>query len=1001
MKSTINIIRLVFTSLIIIQIGLSQNDIQEPELLISPPLYFPEELREPEPDLFYEWEGDPRWLTGVNWGGETFFGGIGRGSSFFGSNLDDNEYVDVKIIFESTDTTWSQIYRRDMGYDAMGPGIFLGSAWDISDEENPRRLNICISEWDDGSGEHPPNMMYDPDGTYLGRREYFFIMKSDYDGSGTTYDDDNWGPSADVLYGGWLKLYNEHSFLEADPSELFLRLAHIRNFQAVSGDQTIDLSWDFEEPDLQYFNLYFGDETENMEVIAEIGPEESSFFHSGLINNVKYYYRMEGITSDGNSSYQSETIHGIPHPVSVNVNFVGGLDPHSKYGDIWGYTHPETGVEYALLCARDDGLSIIDITNEPMEVGFVSSTVPGNDAKDVKVYDHYAVLIMEYEPGLVIDLHDPSNPQVISTIHFGNDGSDGGAHNCYMDGPILYIIGHEGGGVEIYDLSVPENPQFKSHFATYYYHDIYVKDGLGYAAGIYGDGVDILDLSDLENPQFLANFNYPASGAHNTWTTEDGNYVIVGDEIGGGPWTRIFDIQDLSNINMVSEYIVDENAVVHNSYVKGDLLYVAHYTEGVRIVNISDPVNPQEVGYYDTFLPNDYGYLGCWSVYPFFESGKIIASDMQSGLFVLTYEAGMSAEYSQGWNMVGLPTVVEDSHYLSVFPDAVEGTLFNYGWEYYEPPSELIHGDGYWLRFENGGTTFFSGDPLQELTISLNQGWNIFSGIGYSVGESSISDLNGIIIPGTIYGFNETYINTESIEPGYGYWLRSSGDGEITLSSSAPLTKSRQFQSPEYLNTVTLNNTTLYFGKDIPEKDVLSYSLPPKPPVPAMDIRFSGDTKLCTTDECVLEVMNNGKPLTFEFKIKDGESWEIVDESGNVFECSSVNVFELNRDLETLVLRKSTSSKVPTEFALYPVHPNPFNPVTTIRFSIPDVETLHATSLRIYDITGKLVETLVDEKLSPGNQSVQWNAKGFSSGVYFVLLEGSGLREIQKVVLMK
>jgi hypothetical protein len=55
----------------------------------------------------------------------------------------------------------------------------------------------------------------------------------------------------------------------------------------------------------------------------------------------------------------------------------------------------------------------------------------------------------------------------------------------------------------------------------------------------------------------------------------------------------------------------------------------------------------------------------------------------------------------------------------------------------------------------------------------------------------------------------------------------------------------------------------------------------------------------------------------------------------------------------------------------------------------------------VYDITGKLVETLVDEKLTPGNHSVNWNAVGFSSGMYFVFLEGDGKRQIQKVVLMK
>ena len=990
-------IRLVFTSLIIFQTVYGQSSGTEPELLLFSAMNPVQNEREQDPDLFYEWEGDPRWLTGVNWGGDIFFGGIGRGSDFLGSSLSDDDYVDVKIIFESTDTTWSQIYRRDMGYAAMGPGIFFGSAWDMSDEENPRRLNICVSEWDDGSGEHPPNMIWNPDETSLGRREYLFIMNSDYDGTGTSYDDDNYGPSGDVLYGAWLKLYNGNSFLEADPSELDIKLAHIRNFQAISGDQVIDLSWVFEEQDLDFFRLYFGDDEDNIELIAELGPEERSFNQSGLINDEKYYFRLEGITNDGNNAYQSNTIHGIPHLIAVNMNFDGGLNPYSNYGDIWGYTHPETGVEYALLCVRNEGLSVIDITNEPVEVGFVSSMSPAKDAKDVKVYDHYAVLIKEYEPGQIIDLMDPSNPVVVSTIHFGNNNSDGGAHNCYMDGSVLYVIGHDSDGLEIYDLSDPGNPTFISHYPTYYYHDIYVNNGLGYAAGIYGDGVDILDLTDLENPQLLTTFNYPASGAHNTWTTEDGNYVIVGDEIGGGPWTRIFDIQDLDNINMVSEYIVDNEAVVHNSYVKGNLLYVGHYTEGIRIVNISDPVNPQEVGYYDTYLPNEYGYKGCWSVYPFFESGKIIVSDMQSGLFVLTFDSGIDVDYFEGWNLVGLPVTGSDVPYDDLFEGAVEGTLYEFS-DSYEQVSTLNPGNGYWLMFENGGTTVFSGDPIQELTVSLSQDWNLISGIGFSIDVSSIEDPNSLIIPGTIYGFSETYEGVVTLEPGKGYWLRSTGEGEITFSVSALTGRTNTFQTPAHFSTLTLKNTALYFGTDVSTDDILSYSLPPKPPEPSTDIRFSGDTKLCTTEECVIEIMNNGQPLVFGCDIKNNEVWEIVDGGGHVTPCSGVQILELNGGMESFILRKSPSSVSPMSFSISPAYPNPFNPITTIQFSIPE---LSRVTVSIYDLQGRLIETLVDEKLSPGNHIVQWDAEGFSSGIYFILLNGGERREIQKIVLVK
>ncbi len=244
---------------------------------------------------------------------------------------------------------------------------------------------------------------------------------------------------------------------------------------------------------------------------------------------------------------------------------------------------------------------------------------------------------------------------------------------------------------------------------------------------------------------------------------------------------------------------------------------------------------------------------------------------------------------------------------------------------------------------------------------------------------SSISDPDNLIIPGTMYGFTGGYVEASELEPGQGYWIRSSGAGSITISSGMQ-EKSREFTNHlEGANFLKINGQTLYFGMDVPEEHKLSYSLPPKPPVGAKDIRFSGDTKLCATDECVIEVMNNGNPLTFEFDIKDGDVWEITDESGNVFECSGVNVLEVNGDSEKWRLRKFRTT-VPTIFALHTAYPNPFNPVTTIQFS---VQTHGNASLQIYDITGKLVETLVDEFLEPGNHSVQWNASNFSSGIYF------------------
>lgn len=91
--------------------------------------------------------------------------------------------------------------------------------------------------------------------------------------------------------------------------------------------------------------------------------------------------------------------------------------------------------------------------------------------------------------------------------------------------------------------------------------------------------------------------------------------------------------------------------------------------------------------------------------------------------------------------------------------------------------------------------------------------------------------------------------------------------------------------------------------------------------------------------------------------------------------------------------------KFPEEYSLLAVYPNPFNPTTTIRFNL--VETQLIASLRIYDITGRLVETLINESLEPGTHEFQWNAKRQSSGIYFVELTSGKKRHVQKVVFMK
>ena len=104
-------------------------------------------------------------------------------------------------------------------------------------------------------------------------------------------------------------------------------------------------------------------------------------------------------------------------------------------------------------------------------------------------------------------------------------------------------------------------------------------------------------------------------------------------------------------------------------------------------------------------------------------------------------------------------------------------------------------------------------------------------------------------------------------------------------------------------------------------------------------------------------------------------------------------------------------------FYLFPNYPNPFNPTTTIRFDLVDKRhssspslhfvnddqalNNHTVSLRALDITGRLVEILIDQKLFSGIHEIQWNASNYPSGIYFIQLQFGEFTQTQKAILVK
>ena len=350
------------------------------------------------------------------------------------------------------------------------------------------------------------------------------------------------------------------------------------------------------------------------------------------------------------------------------------------------------------------------------------------------------------------------------------------------------------------------------------------------------------------------------------------------------------------------------------------------------------------------------------------------------------------------WNLVGLPVDVSDSHYYSVFPESVPESCFGY-YDEYIMVEEMEPGNGYWLRFPSSGSTEVTGPALDELEVNILEGWNIISGGSEIVDvNTGLTDPAGILVPGSVYGFDGTYVNLSILEPGKGYWVRSTEAGSIIISSQGRSGFVRLPPVYPDANTLNVNSMKFYFGENISETDPRLYSLPPKPPTGATDVRFSGDSKLCLSDECLIEVMSDGQPITFDCNIIDGEEWELFDESGKVYKCSGVQVLELKYASEHLDLKKITPPTTPLSFSLSPAYPNPFNPVTQIRFSVPEMTKVN---LSVYDVQGILIDKLVHRTFEQGAHNRNWNAQFFPSGVYFLVMEAGSFSYSQKLILMK
>lgn len=360
--------------------------------------------------------------------------------------------------------------------------------------------------------------------------------------------------------------------------------------------------------------------------------------------------------------------------------------------DIWGYVDLNTGREYAIM-GFTRGFAVVDVT-EPTAPSLIG-TIPGQRTtwRDIKVHQYfdseanrwkaYAYVTADRASvGLtIVDLNDLANGISVANI----DKTDISAHNVFVSNvdystgvaltgmePIVHLAGANNatGAFNSYTINTSNASVSKTYVptgASGYSHDVSAMVVTDERAGTQCQAVNgaceiffdynekevrIWDKSNNAHPKNLSTFTYPSPGyVHSGWTSEDGRYVFVHDELdemNGGESTvlRVFDINDLGSPKAVGSWFGPSSAIDHNGFVRGNRYYMSNYERGLQILDITDPAHPQSIGHFDTYGVSDKAqFNGAWGVYPFLPSGNIIVSDINSGLYIFADKTVGTAEF--------------------------------------------------------------------------------------------------------------------------------------------------------------------------------------------------------------------------------------------------------------------------------------------------------------------------------------------------------------------
>ncbi|MFY2561711.1 LVIVD repeat-containing protein [Corallococcus terminator] len=301
-------------------------------------------------------------------------------------------------------------------------------------------------------------------------------------------------------------------------------------------------------------------------------------------------YRMTWVPGEGESSGGLSRVGEASTPIGLPVDIY--VAKEHAYVVSLGRT-PQVG-----------GLSVFDVKDRTNPTLVKTISIAGDGAWNGVWAKGDALYIASDSSGLVVfDISDPANPVFVRRAE-----GPAQVHTVLVEGNRVYA-NSAGTGTYVYDITTPLEPTLLQ---------LVTPTPGGFSGGphdsfVYGDrlyisnadsGFSIMDITDLDNVQHLGNYTPPGSfvyAHHNAVGTFAGRTIAFEGGEGAGAHLRVLDVTDPTNIPLIGTFRMRAPASIHNLLLRGNLLYIAWYQEGLRVIDVSNPTQPRQVAHFNTF----------------------------------------------------------------------------------------------------------------------------------------------------------------------------------------------------------------------------------------------------------------------------------------------------------------------------------------------------------------------------------------------------------------